>query len=445
MMRLRPTVAFGVLLALVGTLSAHAPVSPAAAKADLRPNVLIILTDDQRARGTYEMLPKTMGIFRSGGTSYTNAFATTPLCCPSRASLFTGRYAHNHGVTDTDRVAALDESTTIQARLHEAGYSTAIVGKYRTGGPILNFDLWSTMWPKHEYIGSRFDLNGSVHRVLEYSTDFIASQALSYLDELAAQKAPWYMVVSVYAPHSPATPAARDRGAPISSWIQDPATLETDVSDKPAVVRRVVARIGDKKRLTRRMRARQLRSLLAVDDLVGRVYSKLDALGEENTLAFFLSDNGYMWHEHGLRKKGWPYDDSVRVPFLMRWPSHIAAGRSDPELVANIDVAPTIYEAVGITPPVEPDGMSLFDPDSRDELVLEYWDSRPGRTWSSLRSLTYQYIEYSNGEKEYYDLTNDAWQLQNLFAGGNSNHGVDPNALSERLREGLRCAGAECP
>jgi arylsulfatase A-like enzyme len=430
---------------VVAAVAAHAPVPQAAARADLRPNVLIILTDDQRARGTYQMLPKTMELFRSEGTWFSNSFATTPLCCPSRASIYTGKYAHNHGVTDTDRVAELDESTTIQAYLHAAGYSTAVVGKYRTGGPIINFDRWSTMWPKHEYINSRFDLDGLIHRVHRYSTDFIASQAIDYLDELAPRRDPWYMVVSVYSPHSPALPAARDRGAAIEPWVQDPATLEEDVSDKPSAVRRVVARVAGQKKLTRRMRARQLRSLLSVDDAVHRIFSELDALQESNTLAFFLSDNGYLWHEHGLRKKSWPYDDSVRIPLFMRWPGHVLGGGIDDEIAANIDLAPTIYDAVGITPSVEMDGLSLFDPSERDEIMLEYWGPRPGRTWSSLRSADYQYVEYDNGEREYYDLRNDPWQLENLLAAGNDSGYLDVESLSQRLHDALSCSGSGCP
>jgi arylsulfatase A-like enzyme len=408
---------------------------------------LVILTDDQRARGTYEVMPKTMDLFEGGGTAFSNAFATTPLCCPSRASIYTGRYAHNHGVTQTDRVGALDESTTVQAALHSAGYATAMVGKYRTEGPILNFDRWSTMWPKHEYIGSRFDVEGRTHRVMEYSTDFIGEQALGYLDLLSSQPGPWYMVVSVYAPHSPATPAKRDRRDPVGEWVQDPAVQESDLADKPSAVRRVAARIGTKRWLTRRMRAKQLRSLVAVDDMVGRIYERLGELNEDsNTLAFFLSDNGYMWHEHGLRKKGWAYEDSVRVPLFMRWPGHVSEGSVSDELAATIDIAPTIYEATGVSPPVEVDGMSLFDPERREELVLEYWERRPSRTWSALRGESYLYTEYANGEREYYDLSNDPWELQNLMAGGASVlPRVDFQALARRLEDGSRCAGAACP
>jgi arylsulfatase A-like enzyme len=430
----------------LAALTVHPRIRSAEARSDSRPNILIILTDDQRARGTYEMMPKTMQLFRDGGTWFTNGFATTPLCCPSRASLFTGRYAHNHGVTTTATVGELDESTTVQASLHSAGYATAMVGKYRTGGPIVNFDRWATMWPKHEYVGSRFNVQGRTHRVMEYSTDFIGEQAVDYLDLLADQPDPWYMVVSVYAPHSPALPASRDRGAPIESWDRDPAVQESDLSDKPSAVQKVAARIGDQRKLTERMRARQLRSLVAVDDVVDRIYDRLGELDEDgNTLAFFMSDNGYMWHEHGLRKKGWPYDDSVRVPMFMRWPGHVAQGLVDDELAANIDIAPTIYDAVGISPPVEPDGISLFDPARRDELVLEYWEPRASRTWSALRGLDYLYTEWANGEKEYYDLTRDPWQLENLYSDGGTLPGPGLAELSRRLQDGLGCEGSACP
>jgi arylsulfatase A-like enzyme len=190
------------------------------------------------------------------------------------------------------------------------------------------------------------------------------------------------------APHHPWTPEARYRAVPLRSWPGNPAVFERDRSDKPPSFRKIDWSLAD----GRRVRDGQLRTLMSVDDMVGRLFATLHELGEtRGTLAFFLSDNGYLWADHHLGgdlntagQKRLPYTDSVRVPFFMRWLGHLPAGTRDTRLAANVDIAPTVLEAAGIPQdPAKPplDGRSLLAPDARNRLLLERWRERVG-PWS---------------------------------------------------------------
>jgi arylsulfatase A-like enzyme len=193
---------------------------------------------------------------------------------------------------------------------------------------------------------------------------------------------------------------------------------------------------------------------MSVDDLVGRVFREMEALDEDNTLAFFLSDNGFMWGEHGHLFKRTPYDPSIRLPLLMRWPGLVAEDTVDRRLVANIDIAPTILDAAGIeTLPERPmDGRSLLAPEERDRLVLEYW-AEPGRnlpTWFSTRTKDFQYIRYEDefGDvvyREYYDLAADPWQLRNLLGDGNPTNDPLVIPLDSQLEQDRLCRAETCP
>lgn len=412
----------------------------AKARATRRPNILIIVTDDQRARGTLDVIPKTMRIFRKGGTAYSQAFATTPVCCPSRASIFTGRYAHNHGVNTNKEAANLNRRTMMQRRLQRGGYNTAVVGKL-TLGQVEFFDKWATTWPNQSYYNNIFDVNGRRREIDRYSTDFIGAKSVDFLESFARERKPWYLVVAPYAPHSPATPARKYARVEVPRWKDNPANQETDLSDKPLHVRRARVHKGRVKVFRRK----QLRSLMSVDDMVARIFRKLDALGEDNTLAFFLSDHGYQWFEHGLRSKAQPYEDSVRIPYFVRWPGHFRAGATRDNIVATVDIAPTVYQAARVSPGYTVDGWSLLGSHVRTRLLLEHW-GQVVPTWRATWTPAYEYIEYPERNREYYDLLADPWQLQNLY--GNESRADNPangRALRRQLRADARCRGRSCP
>jgi arylsulfatase A-like enzyme len=428
---------------------------------DRPPNILLIVTDDQRAEGTLDVMPKTRYWFEQGGTRFSNGFATTTLCCPGRGSIFTGRYAHNHGIRTNggwDVVQLLDQSSTLQRYLQQAGYRTGLFGKYfyswNLSVPPPYIDDWALF--RGGYQNAFFSVNGTGQRV-PYSTDFISERAVRFLQDSEAQdRRPWFLYAGTQAPHLVAQPEAGYAQAPVPPWAGDPAVFETDRTDKPPWVGAYNPAYGDTFADNLGIRQQQLRTLMSVDDLIGTTFDTLTALGEEkDTLAIFLSDNGYMWGDHSLgSEKRFPYTPSVQIPLLMRWPGHVAPGATDPRLVANVDVVPTALGAAGLSadPAFPLDGRSLLAPQARERLLLEYWRSPDGGPpgWASIRTTTYQYIEWYSDQggalafQEYYDLIADPWQLQNLLADADPANDPDVAALSAQLAADRGCVGRAC-
>jgi arylsulfatase A-like enzyme len=435
------------LVPLAHTVNAQQTVPPGTPP----PNVLIILTDDQRAAGTMEVMPQTRRLMGEGGTTYSNGVVTTPVCCPSRASIFTGQYVHNHGVAQEGNSVQnrnLDMTTTMQFELKQAGYQTAIAGKFLNGwsGAPPYFDKWAIF--EGSYKPSTFNVNGTEEVIDTYSTVYLdrtASQFLDYFEE--RDDAPWFMQVSPFAPHKPSTPQKKYARTPVSRWSPNPAQSETDLSDKYSWV----SEPADTKKQARHQRRHQLRSLMSVDDLVRDTFAKLDALGEtDSTLVFYLSDNGWTWFDHQLNAKRYPYDQSVRVPFYVRWPGHVLPGAEDDRIAANIDIAPTVYQAAGIVPTYTVDGRSLFGPSTRSEMLMEYFyiPSRPLPKWRSLWAPTSTYIRYYESEgqpREYYGR-DDPWQLVNVYHDGiDGNEPANEAYLDALLDAYATCSGASCP
>ncbi|MGH2764343.1 MAG: sulfatase family protein, partial [Actinomycetota bacterium] len=388
-----------VAAALVAGAGA-APAPPAEGQVDPRPNVLVILTDDQRPGETMGALKKTRRWLGKTGVAYGNAFVTTPLCCPSRASILTGRYAHNHGVEDNQKPYRLDQDATMQRYLHDAGYRTALVGKFLNGWePTRNpehFDRWSLFSPLEYAQGYRnnpFNINGRMKTVKTYSTDYLAKRARSVLRWFETDDdRPWFMLLWPFAPHGPFQPSNKYEDAKVKPWKLSPAILEKDRSDKPAYLQTKFRSL----KTARNIRRNQLRMLMSVDDMVEGVRRELGRLGErERTLVVFMSDNGYVWGEHGWIDKRLPYTSSIKVPLFLRWAGHLPGGARDPRIVANIDVAATIFDATGVTPGHQVDGRSLLDAWDRDRLFFEYWYNGESTipTWRSIRTEAYQYIE----------------------------------------------------
>jgi arylsulfatase A-like enzyme len=452
-------IAIGLALALVSPVGALGPLPPAAGQPLPPPNILVIVTDDQRATETLDVMPKTRQWFGQGGTTFAEAYAATPLCCPARAAIMTGRFNHNNGVLDNSDQARLDHQSTIQRYLRERGYLTAMAGKFLNGWPLEqnppHFDRWALM--HGGYYNSDFNLNGTVQSVSEYSTDFVADRATGWIDGLfeTNDAKPWYLYVTPFAPHGPWTPEGGHpsddddfRNVDVGTWAGNPAVFETDESDKPQYVKQGNQTFQE----GQSNRQGQLRSLLSVDDLVDDLFQAIQARGEQNTLAFYISDNGFFWSEHGLDGKNAPYSESIRVPFMARWPAHIDAGVTDLRPVANVDIVPTIMEAVGFGPDAQlpVDGRSILDPATRRKMLTESWPLGSRGPWASTRTPSYQYVEYYDDTsgavdfREYYDLASDPWQLTNLFNDGNPRN--DPWVDSLALEVGLlrNCVGDAC-
>lgn len=440
------TIALVLVVAGIGGV----PPSPVGAQVSTGPNILIILTDDQRAMDTMQVLPRTLQHFGQGGTTYTNAYAPTPLCCPARAAIMSGRFAHNNSVRTNANADLLAQDSTLQAQLQASGYRTALVGKYLNGWPIGTdppfFHRWHVLNPQADtYYGNQFNNNGTLEQEPDYSTDAIRDRAVSLIqNEVGGTDIqPWLMFVTPFAPHHPWEAATRHATADVGTWGGNPGVFESDESDKPEYVRK------SKRDFARALEIRQgqLRSLLAVDELVDELFQTLDAEGEENTLAFFLSDNGFMWSEHGLGSKNHPYTESIRIPFMARWPGHIPSGQNDGGFVANIDVAPTAFEAAGVSPnPSYPhDGRSLLSGGAgRSKMLTEGWTGRG--PWASIRTSSYQYIEYYNETfsdvrfREYYD-GGDTYQLTNRFNDASPRNDPFEGPLHRELLEARLCGG----
>jgi arylsulfatase A-like enzyme len=446
------------LLALWSLSGIRGP-APAAGQAAGPPNILVIVTDDQRATDTLDVMPRTLQWFGQGGTTFSDAYAGTPLCCPARAAIMTGRFNHNNGVLDNGDQARLDHASTIQRYLRDRGYLTAMAGKFLNGWPLQqnppHFDRWALM--HGGYYGVDFNVNGTVQNINRYSTDYVADWGTQWINGLFENNdsRPWYLYLTPFAPHGPWTPEGGHptddndyRNANVGPWGGNEAVLETDESDKPLYVQ------NDDQTLQEGQANRrgQLRSLLSVDDMVDDVFQAIEARGEQNTLAFYISDNGFFWSEHGLDGKNAPYAQSVRVPFMARWPGRVPAGATDIRPAANVDIVATIMDAVGFGPdPQYPiDGRSILTPESRRKMLTESWPLGSRGPWASTRTPSYQYIEYYDDTsgavdfREYYDLTVDPWQLTNVYADGQPRNDPWAPALTEELA-GLRtCVGDGC-
>ena len=425
-----------------------------------RPNVLIIVTDDQR-HDAMSVMGSTRRLFGEGGTRFRNAYATTPLCCPSRGTIFTGRYAHNHGIKgdwldlgSAGEQAAFQQST-IQRYLEQAGYVTGIYGKYLNQWDIAQappfFDNWAIQ-EEEAYTNGTWNVQGRTERVTTYSTTFIRRKAREFLAQIAESRdaRPWFLYVAPIAPHDPFDPEERYADAEVPLFAPPPSFREEDRSDKPEYVQRAAADAGHMESA----RANQLRTLMSVDDLVRTIFRTIRELNERNTLAIFISDNGYMNGEHHLRKKYVPYSSSIRVPLFMRWPGYVRPGTTQEKIVGNLDVAPTVLDAANLRADHEIDGRSLLQRWTRDEILTEYFRYNGWGSWASLRSRSFQYVEYyeERGDsadhvtfREYYDLEEDPWQLENRLADGEPANDPDVQALSIRLAKARSCTGASCP
>jgi N-acetylglucosamine-6-sulfatase len=467
----------GGTIALVLVAAACAPGRPAAAPAapppPLRPNLIVVVTDDMAAEDL-DHLPRIKSLLVDRGATFTRAFVTDSVCTPSRASILTGRYPHNHGALDNtpplggfkkfreDGREALTFATWLQA----AGYRTALVGKYINGYPGADhryvpsgWDEWYALFFPEPYYDYEVNHHGLLERhgdqPPDYQTDVLAARAVDFVSQLptGGERQPFLLYLAPHAPHQPDRPATRHETAFAGLRAPRPPSFdEEDVSAKPGWVRaqarltpEVVDRIDDLYR-------RRLRTLLAVDEMVERILHAVAARGElDSTYVFLTSDNGFQLGAHRLdHGKGDAYEESIRVPLVVRGPG-VRPGTCE-EPVLNIDYAPTLAELAGTAAPAGVDGRSFVPllhgraPGGgkwRTDFLVEHWTADEGGIppYSALRSSSYLYVEYPEEERELYDLRADPYELHNVHAA------ADPSLrerLSRRLAALKACAGATC-
>ena len=463
-LNLRSVTALALVTALLGPAIASADDSHTRAKsarprAD-RPNVLIIVTDDQRP-DMMQFMPSTNSLFRRKGVRFSRAFATTPLCCPFRASLMTGQYAHNSGIRRQADVMKLRHQHTMQRYLQDAGYTTALFGKYLNNWPIESPPPYFSHFAMGTgYRDRQFNVEGSLKTIPKYVPSYLGRRATRLLDELEQDDdRPWFMMLTPSTPHLPSTPPDRYEDVRLPRWEGNPATSEEDLTDKPPMLYPNNSWVGVEAKPRRALYDKFARSLLGADDVVAKVMETLRRLDENSdTLAFFMSDNGYLMGEHGLKLKRLGYPNSMEVPLYMRGPKRFVDGVDRDKLAANIDVLPTVLAATNLKP-VEGhvlDGRPLQGGSRRSRLLIEHFadDRRAVPTWASLVTEQEQYTEYYAVDehtitfREYYDIVTDPWRLTNTLGDDDALNDPGPLTileLSEQLEADRTCVGAQCP
>ena len=414
------------------------------------PNFVLIVTDDQRW-DTLDAMPAVRRHLVDGGITFSNAFATTPSCCPSRVSLLTGQYSHTTGVLDGSAdnapggAPAFADRSSLATWLDDAGYRTGLVGKYLNDYGELplgyvppGWDEWFAVAdsrPQIRYYDYRLNENGTIvgygDAPRDYSTSVLQEKAVRFIRD----DRPFFLVYAPLAPHLPAIPARQDSGASVPAWGTPPPSFdEDDVSDKPGSARPPL----DVSR-ARSVREDMLRSLPSLDRSIEAIVHAVEAAGAaDDTYIFFTSDNGFLWGEHRVMGKVWPYEESIRVPLVIRPPGRHSS-RTLEQVVLNIDIPPTIAELAGIDPGLRQDGRSMvpllrgIGGSWRDAFVVEFLGFAPGiPPYLGVRTRRHIYIEYRNGWRELYDLRADPFQLRNLLA--------EPSASTRATVRELRAA-----
>jgi N-acetylglucosamine-6-sulfatase len=424
-------VALTILIAVRG-VRAHDE-RPAAAG----PNVVLIVVDDMRYDSLWAM--SSLNRLAERGVTFTRFFVSTPLCCPSRASIMTGLYARHHGVRSNHPpdggMAGFDDHSTLATWLQAAGVRTGLVGRYLNGYESTyvppGWDSWFGMWQTSETLGNYNNYRVTDNGVQQYygggadaySTRVLGQQALEFLQGDRSRR--FMLMLTPRAPHAPATPdpidsgTFKDRDLPLS-----PAFDEPDVSDKPSFIRENALMLPKDRERAGLLRRRQLESLLSVDRVIDAIVEALRADGRlDQTWIMFTSDNGLAIGEHRLDSlKQCVYEECVHQPLVVIPPGGPAGPRSDDHLIANIDLAPTIAAIMETEPGAAVDGRSLLplldDPSTpwRDGLVLEQWRGEADKGFVALRTADRKYVRYENGEEELYDEAADPYELESLHA-----------------------------
>jgi N-acetylglucosamine-6-sulfatase len=470
--------ALTLLIASIAAASVAPDARTAQHKQSLRPNVIFILTDDLSS-DLVQYMPNVQQMQREGMT-FSNYFVTDSLCCPSRASIFSGQYPHNHGVlTNTPPTGGFSafrrgaEAETFATVLQSRGYRTSLMGKYFNGYQAQEHYVppgWSNFQGSGTgYRGFNYTLsaNGRVAHFgrssRAYLTDVLRRHGKAFVSRVGESGHPFLLEIASFAPHRPATPAPRDRHDFPFLEVPRDAAFDAVPANPPAWLRGRPPLVQPEIDAMNREYRKRAQSVQAVDDLVGQIRRLLRERGlDRNTYVIFSSDNGYhMGQRRLLAGKMTAYDSDVRVPLIVTGPG-VPPGSTMDALAENVDLAPTFMRLAGTTPPPWVDGhglVSLFHgqvpPVWRDAVLIEHHhpetpNGDPDRqtissgnppSYEALRTATELYVEYVDGEREWYDLTTDPDQLHNRY------DELTPDArdaLHNRLIELEACSGASC-
>jgi len=442
-----------------------------------RPNIIFIMSDDHAAHAISaygSKVNQTPNIDRLAreGMVMRNVFVTNSICTPSRAAILTGQYSHLNGVPVFNR---FDSSRmTVAKLLQSAGYHTGMIGKWHLGSDPAGFDRWEILPGQGAYMNPLlYTATGEKTYTGRYVTDVITDLAIEFIKNRPRNQ-PFFLMVHNKAPHRPWEPDEVHRAQFADKWIPEPETFwdsyatRTDalhenlqrvagdmtrrdlklvppadlkgpeltswLSTKPDTV--TITRGGKEVTLTGEALARwkyqtymrdYLATIQSVDDNVGRLLGFLDTAGlAKNTMVIYTSDQGFFLGDHGLFDKRFMYEESLRMPFLVRWPAAIKAGSRSDAMALNVDFAPTFLEAAGVKVPAELQGRSLLPvlrgktpADWRSSMYYRYYHD-PGdhntRAHYGVRTSTHKLIYYWKKDQwELFDLVRDPNELHNLY------------------------------
>ena len=408
------------------------------------PNIVLILTDDQRWDTLWAM-PQVQSELVGRGVTFSNSFVVDSLCCPSRASILTGEYSHTTGIYKNESpnggFGSFQDPSTLATWLHDDGYHTGLIGKYLNGYKPQNrtyippgWDRWFAVTQGRNNNESSYYYNYSVSDQgtlvsygatdADYSTDVFAGQADTFIRTTDPAQ-PLFLYMAPAAPHGPATaPTRYAHSFSNLTPYRPPSYNEANVSDKPAYIKSLKKLSSLQRKQIDAFRINQYRTLLAVDDAVNTVVTALSDTGRlADTMIIFASDNGLTWAEHRWREgKLVPYDESIRVPLVIRYDPLTATARTDDHMVLNVDLAPTIAEAAGVAAPGA-EGASLMpllaqnSTDWRDHFLIEHEqgnDTVP--SFCAVRDSQHLFTTYNTGEQELYDIAADPYELTNQIS-----------------------------
>lgn len=433
-------------------------------------NVVFILTDDHRydamgfLKGQKWLETPHLDAMARDGVHFRNAFVTTALCSPSRATILTGVYAHRHKIVDNN--TPIPKGTRFFPELFQkAGYQTGFFGKWHMGNasddPQPGFNRWVSFLGQGTYLPSKTGLNVDGKRVPQkgYITDELTDYALDWLKQIKKGQ-PYFLYLSHKAVHADFVPAERHKGKYAGAKFEYPATMAASgemARGRPMWVQNqrnswhgVDFPYHSDLDIAEYYR-RYAETLLAVDESLGRVVEALRERGElDSTLVIYMGDNGFAFGEHGLIDKRTAYEESMKVPMLARCPELLGRGRTVHEMVANLDIMPTVLEAAGVSPPAGLDGASFIplvrgeSANWRKELLYEYYWERnfpQTPTLHALRTDRYKYIHVHGlwDIDELYDLQADPLESNNLIF--SKEHAPVVRAMNQRLFEILEQTG----
>ncbi|HTA35908.1 MAG TPA: sulfatase [Solirubrobacteraceae bacterium] len=429
----------------------------AAGRAPARPNIVFVLTDDL-STNLVRYMPHVLRMERAGET-FSNYFVTDSLCCPSRASILTGRFPHDTRVFDNSPPEGGygtfsergEQHETFAVALQAAGYRTALMGKYLNGykpsapgGSQVppGWSEWDVAGDGYPEYGYHMNSDGVVraygHRPSEYLTNVIARKGLAFIDRSAAARRPFLLELATFAPHSPYTPAPSDYGKFAGLRAPRSPAFNAYGANEPAWLR-PFAPLGPRQTasIDRKFRMRA-QAVQEVDRMIGSIERELAAKGlARNTYIVFSSDNGLHMGEHRLRPgKLTAFDTDIKVPLVVTGPG-VPDRRTVSAMSENIDLCPSFEQLAGATVPPSVDGHSLVAllhgaraRGWRKEILVEHHGRVQDRgdpdlpaqgsgnppSYEAIRTRDSLYVEYATGEREFYDLASDPFELDNIAA-----------------------------